>query len=134
MKKIFLSVAFICVAQFGMAQNTYNQDVMEMIKLSGSTATISVVIDQVMPMVPEDKKADFKKEFEGTLDSLYEKLIPVYQKYYTHEDIKKMLEFYKSPTGQKISKNAGDIATDSMQVSQEWAMGLQGLMMKYIQE
>jgi len=133
MKKLVLSIAFICVSQFGIAQDSYKSDVIEMIKLSGATAGITVVIDQVMPMIPESKQADFKKEFEATLPSLYDKMVPVYQKYYTHEEIKEMLNFYNSPLGKKISSNAGSITSEAMEVGQEWGMGLQGLMMKYMQ-
>lgn len=133
MKKLVLSLAFVCVAQFGMAQDSYKSDVIEIIKLSGATASITVIVDQVLPMIPVENQADFKKEYEASLPSLYEKMVPVYQKYYTHEEIKEMLKFYKSPLGKKIAENAGNLTSDGMQVGQDWGMGLQAIMMKYIQ-
>lgn len=133
MKKLVLSLAFVCVAQFGMAQDSYKSDVIETIKLSGATAGITVIIDQVLPMIPEENQADFKKEYEALLPSLYEKMVPVYQKYYTHEEIKEMLKFYNSPLGKKIAGNAGNLTSDGMKVGQDWGMELQGVMMKYMQ-
>jgi len=133
MKKLVLSLAFVCVAQFGMAQDSYKSDVIEIIKLSGATASITVIVDQVLPMIPVENQADFKKEYEASLPSLYEKMVPVYQKYYTHEEIKEMLKFYKSPLGKKIAENAGNLTSDGMQVGQDWGMELQAIMMKYIQ-
>lgn len=133
MKKLLLSLAFFCVTQFGIAQDSYKSDVIETIKLSGATAGITVIIDQFLPMIPEENQADFKKEYEALLPSLYEKMVPVYQKYYTHEEIKEMLKFYNSPLGKKIAKNAGNLTSDGMQVGQDWGMELQGVMMKYMQ-
>lgn len=133
MKKLALSIAFMCIAQFAVAQNDFKTDVIELIKISGTTGQMTAVIDQVLPMIPEDKQADFKKDFEASLPDLYEQLAPVFQKHYTHEDIKQMLEFYNSPIGKKISKNTESIATDSMKVGQEWGATLQTLMMKYMQ-
>ena len=133
MKKLLLSLAFFCVTQFGMAQDSYKSDVIETIKLSGATAGITVIIDQVLPMIPEENQADFKKEYEALLPSLYEEMVPVYQKYYTHEEIKEMLKFYNSPLGKKIAGNAGNLTSDGMKVGQDWGMGLQGLFMKYMQ-
>lgn len=133
MKKLVLSIAFVCVAQFGMAQDAFKADVIEVIKLSGSAGQMTAIIDQVMPMIPEDKQAAFKKEFEATLPSLYENMAPIYMKHYTHDDIKKMLEFYNTPVGKKMTANAEILTIEGMEASQEWAMGLQGLMMKYMQ-
>lgn len=133
MKKLVLSVAFVCVAQFASAQDTFKDEIIQLIKVSGSAGQMTAALDQILPMIPEDKQVEFKKDFEASLPSLYEKIIPIFEKHYTKEDIKEMLKFYNSPIGKKISKNSESIATESMEVGQEWAMGLQGLMMKYMQ-
>ena len=83
--------------------------------------------------MPEEKRADFKKEFEAALPSLYENMADTMMKYYSHDDIKKMLEFYNSPVGLKMQKNAQQITKDQMKAGEEWGMQLQGLLMKYLQ-
>jgi hypothetical protein len=42
-------------------------------------------------------------------------MVPVYQRYYTHSDIQALLDFYKSPVGQKLVKERPLILVDSMQ-------------------
>jgi len=44
-------------------------------------------------------------------------LIPVYQKYLTHSDIKAMKEFYATPTGQKLLKNSSAMTIEVMQAT-----------------
>lgn len=44
-----------------------------------------------------------------------------------------MLEFYNSPIGLKMQKNAKQITKDQMKAGEEWGMQLQGLLMKYMQ-
>ena len=133
MKKLVLSLALVCVAQFGMAQDSYKSDVIEVIELSTATTVVAVIVNQILPMIPEEKQADFKREFEATLPSLYEKKVPIYQKYFTHEEIKEMLKFYKSPLGKKIAENAQNLASDGMKIGEDWGMEIQSIMMKYMQ-
>lgn len=49
---------------------------------------------------------------------LLDAIIPVYQKYFTHCDIKAINEFYGTPTGQKLLKNMNAMMMDSMQPAQ----------------
>lgn len=135
MKKLILSIAFVCVAQLGMAQSqdAFKKDIIEMIKASGSAGQMSIAKDQILTMISEDKQADFIKEFDATLPALYDKMAEVYMKNYTHEDVKEMLKFYNTPIGKKITANSEKITKEAMAASQEWAMGLQGMMMKYAQ-
>jgi hypothetical protein len=134
MKKLLLTIAFILVAQIGMAQDAaFKADVLKVIKISGSTATMDAVKKQVLAMVPEAKHAAFLVEFEATLPALYEKLAAVYMKEYTPADVKEMIKFYESPVGKKISEKAGAIYEQSTLAGQEWGQGLQTMMMKYMQ-
>jgi hypothetical protein len=51
-------------------------------------------------------------------DELLDAMIPVYQKYFTHSDIKAINEFYESPTGQKMLKNMNSMMMEAMQAAQ----------------
>lgn len=135
MKKLVLSIAFVCVTQFGIAQSqdAFKKDVIEMIKASGSAGQMSIAKDQILTMISEDKQAEFTKEFNATLPSLYDKMATVFMKHYTHEEVKEIMKFYATPIGKKMSANSEKITKEAMEASTEWAMSLQGLMMKYAQ-
>jgi hypothetical protein len=45
-------------------------------------------------------------------------MIPIYQKYLTHSDIKAINEFYGTPTGQKLLKELNAMMIEGMQAAQ----------------
>ena len=109
MKKLILSVVVLLVAQLTMAQDAFKEDVIKVIKASGSAAQMEGAKDQIKAMIPEAKFEEFSKDFDATLPSLYDGIAKIYMETYTHEEVKAMLKFYDSPIGQKISNNAGDL-------------------------
>lgn len=133
MKKILVTLVIVLVAQFATAQDAFKADVLKVLKASGSAAQMEIAKEQVMNNIPESKRADFSKDFDASLPSLYDKMAKVYMEIYTHDDIKKMLEFYNSPVGKKIAEKASELTKKNMAASQEWGMELQGMMMKYMQ-
>jgi uncharacterized protein len=55
----------------------------------------------------------FQKHFDP--DSLAEKVIPIYDKYLTVEDLNGLLEYYRSPLGQRMLKVLPEIARESQE-------------------
>ena len=55
--------------------------------------------------------ARFQKHFDP--HSVTETVIPIYDKYLSHEDLKALLEYYKSPFGQRMLKLLPEVARDS---------------------
>jgi hypothetical protein len=51
-------------------------------------------------------------------DELLDAMVPVYQKYLTHSDIKAINEFYGSPTGQKLLRDTSAMMIEAMQAAQ----------------
>ncbi len=135
MKNLFIAATMLLSIQFVSAQSAdFKKDAIEAVKLSGATANFSVYAEAIMSQISDEtKKADFKKEFDATLPSLYDKMADTFTKNYTHDDIKKMIEFYNSPVGIKIQKNASTILKEQGPFMQEWQIQLQGLVMKYMQ-
>ncbi len=133
MKKLFITTAFFFIANFAMAQDAFKADVLKVIQQSGAAGPMQAAKEQIMQNIPLTKRADFSKDFDASLPSLYEKLTKVYMETYTHEEVKQMLKFYESPIGKKISESSGEIYKKSTAVGQEWGMELQSVMMKYME-
>jgi hypothetical protein len=55
--------------------------------------------------------ARFQKHFDP--HSVTESVIPIYDKYLSNEDLKTLLEYYKSPFGQRMLKVLPEVARDS---------------------
>lgn len=135
MKKLIVTFALVLVANLGMAQvnEAFKKDVLKMIELTGSAGQMKMAKEQILKMVPEAKQAAFLVEFNASLPSLYDKMAAVYMQEYTHDEVKSILKFYETPIGKKMTEKSEVIAGKNMAASQEWAMGLQGMMMKYMQ-
>jgi hypothetical protein len=54
------------------------------------------------------------------VNELIEKLMPIYDKYYTLEDLKAVNAFYESPAGQRLLVVAPMAMQDAMKIGQEW--------------
>jgi hypothetical protein len=66
---------------------------------------------------------DFLKDFmsEVNFGELVELTIPIYEKHFTHDDIKQMIAFYQSPIGKKLLKKQPAILKESMAVGIAWS-------------
>lgn len=133
MKKLILTFLVIFVSHFGFTQDAFKVDVIKVLKASGSGAQMELAKGQVIGSISEEKRADFSKEFDASLPSLYDKMAKVYMEIYTHDEVKQMLRFYESPVGKKITEKASELTEKNMSAAQEWGVELQGLMMKYMQ-
>lgn len=57
-------------------------------------------------------------------NGLLDQIIPIYDKYFTHDEIKQLLAFYESPIGKKTVEVLPKITTESMAVGQKWGEAL----------
>lgn len=135
MKKLVLAVAFMSVTSFGFAQsNDFKQDVLKMMDVSGANSAQEQMIEQqLMPMVAEDKRADFKKDVQAVFAKMNGEIADFYMTKFSHEEVKELLEFYNTPIGKKLSEKTPEVTAKSMEIGQSKGMELQQVMMKYMQ-
>lgn len=127
MKKVII-VAFVGISFFSFAQNA-NKKVSELLSVMGTRQNMVAVLDNMIdqykstyPNVP----AEFwgKVVNDKNIDSLIEKLTPLYTKYYTEKEIEDLTAFYKSPTGKKMVETMPDLMKESMAIGQKWGTDL----------
>ena len=134
MKKVFFTIVLALIAQIGLAQDeAYKKDIMRLVSMSSSVEQIKLAKDQVIKMIPAEKQAAFTVEFEAALPSLYDNIAKAYMETYTKDEVKEIIKFYDSPIGKKIVEKSGVLAEKSQTALQNWAVGLQPMMMKYMQ-
>ncbi|MFD0699279.1 DUF2059 domain-containing protein [Myroides pelagicus] len=132
MKKILLAFVLCFMAQMSFAQD-FKSDTKKYMDMSGQFKIFEKLTSQLEENVPQEKKAEFNKELQSSLNLLMDKMAEMYMTEFTHQDIKELIKFYESPLGKKLSSKSGVLMEKGEKVGQEWAMGLQGLMMKYMQ-
>ncbi len=131
MKKYLASLSLVAILASSLtASPASKEDVMSLLEKTGTIKVSKQVADQTMAFFEKNSKTDKEKKAiekvksKMNIDSLINDLVPVYQKYYTKEDIQGLIKFYGTPLGQKLIKTMPDIAKDSMVVSQKWTQKL----------
>ena len=126
MKKVLLLIVVLGITFSLFSQvNTKHEKVLKMIEISGSSRlgeqvakTLINSIKGSYANVPSEFWDNFAKEIKA--DDLRELVIPIYEKYYSEEDIDNLIVFYSSPTGQKMIQVAPMIMQESISVGQAW--------------
>ena len=96
-----------------------------MLKLTGTEKLMTQMMNQMIaglkaqsPEVSEEFWTKFQKKLDT--HGLIDQLIPIYDKYYTIDDLKAVNAFYESPAGQKVLTVLPSLMQESMKVGQEW--------------
>lgn len=134
MKKLLVAVAFMLVAQMGMAQDAaFKADAVKFLNISGTASTFEMMTKDIVKNAPADKQAAFKKDLDASIQELIGKMADLYMTEFTHDDIKAMIKYYETPVGKKAASKTGVLFEKGQVVGQEWGMGLQSIMMKYME-
>ena len=96
-----------------------------MLKLTGMEKLIDGLMKQMidgsraqMPDVPSEFWDRFSREVHG--NELIEMIVPLYDKYYSIEDLRAVNAFYSSPAGQRVLSTLPQIMKESMVLGQQW--------------
>jgi uncharacterized protein len=82
---------------------------------------------------PDSIWASLKREvFDVQIKELNEQLIPIYKRHFTHQEVKEIITFYESRVGRKVADKTPAIFSETMQLSQQWVMGLMAKMQEYL--
>jgi hypothetical protein len=131
MKKLLPLVLLIFIACHSPAQQEISQDkraeIDKMLRLTGMEKLAGQMMSQMMSMMQQqmpDVPKEFWTKFQAKADvhELVEKIIPLYDKYYSLEDLKAINAFYESPIGQKMLLTLPQITQESMKIGQDWGM------------
>jgi hypothetical protein len=105
-------------------------EIEKMLRLVGMEKLMEQVKTQMLTALRQQiagASGDYWKRFEEKFDTreLLQLVMPLYDKYYTMEDLKAINAFYESPAGQKVVTTLPQITQESMKIGQAWgeAMG-----------
>jgi uncharacterized protein len=129
MKKLLITTLIIICSYVSIAHaeisSEKRKEVETMLRLTGMEKLMTQMKSQMISVFQKqipDVSQDFWNRFEQKMDvrELIEKIIPVYDKYYTLEDLKAVNAFYESPAGQKVLATLPQVMQESMKIGQEW--------------
>lgn len=101
------------------------QSIRTLLELTGMAKVADQMIGQMFeqfaknaPSVPPEAWQRLRKKMKA--DELIVLITPVYDKYYTQEDLDGMIAFYRSPVGQKVVRTLPDVSREGFAIGQEW--------------
>jgi uncharacterized protein len=100
-------------------------EIEKMIRLTGMAKMMGQVISQRLASLKKqnpDLPEEFWTKTEKKMDprELLDKFIPVYDKYFSIEDLKAANAFYESPAGQRILKAQPQLMKDCTTIGGDW--------------
>jgi hypothetical protein len=129
MKKIFIIV--ISCLLFGgiISAQTKKDDIRELFTLLDPGQMIDKIFENMIDVFKhhgntqirhedqEEFTAYLTEEVKAMTDNLInEHMVNIYDKYFTHEEIKDLIKFYKTPVGKKMITTMPDIQKDIMTI------------------
>lgn len=130
MKKIIFTAIICTISILAYSQsNTKSEKVRELLELMGSGDLAKQVMNQMISLFKDaysDVDSQFWDEFskELNVDDLIDLTIPIYEKYYTENEIEQLIKFYKTPLGRKVTANLPLITQESMEAGRVWGEGV----------
>ncbi len=104
-------------------------DIKKLLLLTGSGKLGVQVMNQMIESfkksfqeVPHEFWVEFMSEVNE--NELMDLCIPVYDKYFTHDDIKALINFYESPAGKKLTSVLPQVTRELITAGQEWGKHL----------
>ncbi len=101
------------------------KDIRRLLELSGSAKLGLQMMDQMMgqfrgmmPNVPPEFWDDFRQGVD--MDDLINLIVPVYERHFTHDDVRGLIAFYESDVGRKLVSVQPAILKDSMTAGEAW--------------
>jgi hypothetical protein len=119
---VFLLMAGTLIAGYGQTKRT---DIVKLLDVSNTKMQAEQLFDLMLPslktLAPDAPDA-FWTVFQSKLNmnSFVDLFVPVYDKYFTHDEIRGLIQFYESPVGRKLLAVTPSITQDSYGIGQAW--------------
>ena len=114
-------------------------DIRELLEITGSATVALQVIDNMIvsmkmskPVVPDSFWEEFRNEVDA--QELLNLIVPIYDRHFTHDEIRAIIAFYETPVGLKFIEMLPAITQESMQAGQEWGMRISLKVIERLQE
>jgi len=119
-----LALVFVVSAKAEMSKEK-RAEIDQMMRLTGMEKLVDQMVTQMISSFKANMTgapAGFWEKFQSKVNGrdMIEKVVPVYDKYYTLEDLRAVNAFYSSPAGQKILATLPQVMQESMAVGQAW--------------
>ncbi|MBP7982885.1 MAG: DUF2059 domain-containing protein [Kaistella sp.] len=129
MKKNILAIAFLVFGVFTNAQSSKDVKIAELLETMGSTHAMKTSFEYMINYYKQNNPQISSEYWDNSskhvdYDELVQKLIPVYSKHFTEQEIVDLLKFYNTSTGKKMIEKTPTILEESMEIGRKWGIEL----------
>lgn len=86
--------------------------VLRLLEANGARENMIRIFSLIISQAPAESREELKEILKT--DEIIERLVPIYDQYYTEDELKDLINFYKSPTGSKHLQLTPKIVDESM--------------------
>jgi len=122
-----LAVAIAIAPSYAHAEVATVASIRELLTVSRSEESIKLSIKEILPALRQLAKDVPEEKLRQLMDSeqIVASIVATYRKYFTEEEVRDMLHFYKTPTGAKLAKLSTQIQLEAADRHlQNWRMSL----------
>ncbi|AXT50881.1 DUF2059 domain-containing protein [Aquimarina sp. BL5] len=121
MRDIVFALTLFLTSTACTSQRSYHQDAIRYFELNGTEQQYDAAIDQMFTMlkqqhstqdIPDKVWEELKGNKTAALTNIKSLLVSAYRSNFTHEDIKQLIVFYESETGQQMVKDRTQLSDD----------------------
>lgn len=129
MKKNILAIAFLVFGVFTNAQSSKDVKIAELLETMGSTHAMKTSFEYMINYYKQNNPQISSEYWDNSLkhvdyNELVQKLVPVYSKHFTEQEIVDLLKFYNTSTGKKMIEKTPTILEESMEIGRKWGIEL----------
>lgn len=129
MKKSILAITFLAFGVFTNAQTSKDVKIVELLETMGSTQAMKTSFEYMINYYKQNNPQISSQYWDNSLkhvdyNELVQKLVPVYSKHFTEQEIVDLLNFYNTSTGKKMIEKMPAILEESMEIGRKWGIEL----------
>lgn len=96
-----------------------------------SKSAFKPYIDQFALMVAEENQEAFRRDINDTFPELFSEMATIYMETFTHDEIRELILFYRTPVGKKMADNSASLGQKGIAAGQAWGVKVQEIIGKY---
>ena len=129
MKKNIFAITFLAFGVFTNAQTSKDVKIAELLETMGSTQAMKTSFEYMINYYKQNNPQISSQYWDNSLkhvdyNELVQKLVPVYSKHFTEQEIVDLLNFYNTSTGKKMIDKMPVILQESMEIGRKWGIEL----------
>lgn len=141
--KVITVILFLLVSSTSFAQtdSTKAKDIKKLLEVSGTIKGVKTMMSQFMSMTKTNPA--YKDAPEGFFDKVLTKIdfdelimlyVPIYDKHFTHSEIKELIAYHESPIGRKVLEKQSALLADSLEIGKTFGGKLDMKIYQLMQE